>query len=70
MSPEQASGHGSDQRSDLWALGVVLYEMLAGKKPFEGDYQQAVIYNILNDVPEPVKNANPAVPQRIRNNFV
>ncbi len=65
MSPEQASGHGSDQRSDLWALGVVLYEMLAGKKPFEGDYQQAVIYNILNDVPEPVKNANPAVPQRI-----
>jgi serine/threonine protein kinase/tetratricopeptide (TPR) repeat protein len=51
MSPEQLSGKDLDQRSDIWSLGVVLVEMLTGKLPFAGDYEQAIIYSILNDHP-------------------
>jgi len=54
MSPEQARSEDVDGRTDLWALGVVLYEMIAGGNPFGGDYEQAVIYNILNESPEPL----------------
>ncbi|MGB5872210.1 MAG: protein kinase [Bacteroidota bacterium] len=66
MSPEQARGEEVDQRSDIWSFGIVLYEMLAGKPPFKSDYEQAVVYSILNEQPEPLQNARPDVPDDLR----
>jgi len=53
MSPEQAKGSDVDGRTDIWALGVVLYEMLTGERPFGGDNHPAMLYSILNRSPEP-----------------
>ena len=52
MAPEQLLGEETDRRADIWALGVVLYEMLAQRLPFEADYDQAIAYAILNEEPE------------------
>ena len=62
MSPEQARGQEVDGRSDLYSLGTMLYEMIAGRLPFAGEYEQAVVYSILNEPPEPLTALRTGVP--------
>ncbi len=65
MSPEQSRGEDVDRRSDIWSLGAVLYAMLTGRTPFRGEYEQAVIYSILNESPEPVTAVRTGVPMEL-----
>ncbi len=65
MSPEQARGEVVDSRTDLYSLGVVMYEMIAGRLPFEAGYEQAVVYSILNEDPEPLTSMRTGVPMAL-----
>ena len=62
MSPEQVRCESVDHRSDLWSLGVVLYEMLAGRRPFRGESDRATLQAILHEDPEPLPSVRVNVP--------
>jgi serine/threonine-protein kinase len=65
MSPEQVLGKLIDQRSDIFSLGVMLYEMLTGQVPFLGENVNAIMYQTLNATPLPPGNSNPEVPEML-----
>ena len=67
MSPEQIQAMDVDHRTDLWSLGVVMYEMITGKLPFQGEHEAAVMYEILNVDPKAPRSLRPDVPEHLGN---
>jgi serine/threonine protein kinase len=61
MSPEQVKGRAVDGRTDIFSLGVMLYEMITGEKPFPGESITTVIYKIVNEVPVPPRTIDPTI---------
>lgn len=62
MSPEQARQSDVDRRTDIWSLGVLLYEMLTGEVPFHGDHEQATLYSIINEPHQPLTERRTHIP--------
>ncbi len=65
MSPEQTYGAELDHRTDIWSLGIAIYEMIIGQPPFKGHYDKAVIYSITSEAPEPMTGLRTGVPMEL-----
>lgn len=65
MSPEQAQGLPADQRSDIWSLGILFYEILTGEVPFKGEHEAALLYLIVNETPPAPSELNRKVPLQL-----
>ena len=66
MSPEQATGAEVDERSDIFSLGVVLYEMVTGEHPFKAEHEAALLYQIVHEEPEPLNRHNLNIPENLQ----
>ncbi len=66
MSPEQARGEKVDQRSDIFSLGIILYEMITGRRPFKGEDDAATLHAITHDTPEPLARYKADVPDEMQ----
>jgi serine/threonine protein kinase/tetratricopeptide (TPR) repeat protein len=66
MSPEQVRGESIDRSTDIWSLGIVLYEMLSGKRPFRGDHPLAILYSVLNEEPGDLSDLRSGLPTDLK----